>query len=215
MAQQQEKNENDNDNQHDQFHINEVDTDESKTTNQQQDNINNNMNNMKQNPVTNDNQNNRQQQQMNINQQGQSQAHNMAQEQEGKKNNNINQFDQDHISPMDKLKMINDLDNPIKGWIKCIQFDGSIVTGMNIKLHLKNLLENDQLSVAKIAEILQRKYHYSCIVYEDARIESLQITAVGVEIKGYSAWLIKDKSGVLIGRYKIMMITEENYRVFM
>ena len=116
---------------------------------------------------------------------------------------------QTNMNENDKLKIINQHIQPIMGQgdnIECIKHGVSIQIGHNIKSCLKFLWDKDQLNTPRIAERLEKVYNYSCIVYEDWKIGSRSFS-VGASLEnGWSTWLIGNKYGRIVARYKIMII---------
>ena len=128
----------------------------------------------------------------------------------GQKDNMKTGDHDDGSNEEDKIKIINQYNETSNGQhdrIKCIQHGGSIECGINIKLRLQHLLDNEKLNISTMAEILEEDLKYSCIVFEDTNKETDAFKAGHAGIKAaMSAWSIKDKDGSTVDRYVYIWI---------
>ena len=198
-----------------------------------------NMNNMQQNSGTNDNQNNqRQPQQINIDpndekqstHQQQNYMNNSSQGQNMNNDNNMNNMQQRfQLNPAMyaatftnfnqyneqllinliqniKVNMINNHEKPRHGepeTIVCIECPDGVPRGNNIKSCLRFLSEHSELNSKTIRHRLEDQYNYFSVVYDYSEMAHI------ASKEGFSEWLIKDKFGNEITRYKIMIICEK------
>ena len=97
---------------------------------------------------------------------------------------------------------------------ECLSHEGTKESKEIIRSCLGDLVISDsnQLKGAKVAGRLETVYNYSSIVYEDVmnlHSESVLVVYGGIEHKGMSNWLIRNKDGDVIARFGIFIIYEQ------